>query len=276
MDEHIVEAMGKSKVVIKNGKVVEVDDPKIDYCPLFHEKRGIEKLNKNVVKENMEFRITDFGMCSPNRQLKMKDFLSFGISEILSTLLDEKAIDVVVMVCEGCGTVLITETSKIQGIGGRVSGLVKTSPIPEVIKRIGKENVLNIEDANINQYKGVQLAIVKGYKNIAVTLASGIGGEKLRQLEKDNQNVNIYLFSVHSTGVDHYEAENIFKYCDVVTACASKSIRSIGSKKAYLEVGNSIPIFAASENGKKFIEMRLKKIGKKNKKGKPNPPKPLI
>jgi hypothetical protein len=40
MDEHIIEAMGKSKIVIRNGKVVEVGDSKIDYCPLFHKHRG--------------------------------------------------------------------------------------------------------------------------------------------------------------------------------------------------------------------------------------------
>ncbi|MDR2623364.1 MAG: DUF2099 family protein [Methanobrevibacter sp.] len=276
MDEHVIEAMGKSKVVIKDGRVVEVDDPKIDYCPLFHKKRGIEKLDKAVVKENMEFRIADFGMCSHNRQLEMKDFLSFGISEILSTLLDEKVIDVVVMVCEGCGTVLVTEPSKVQGIGGRVSGLVKTSPIPEIIKKVGGENVLDIENVTIDQHKGTRLAITKGYKNIAVTVAGGTDGEKLKRLEKDNDDVNIYLFSVHSTGVDHDDAEDIFKYCDVTTSCASKSIRNTGSEKAYLEVGNSIPIFASSEKGKEFIEMRLNKINKKNEKGKPNPPKPLI
>ncbi|MDR3222601.1 MAG: DUF2099 family protein [Methanobrevibacter sp.] len=276
MDEHVVEAMGKTKILIRDGKVVEVGDPKIDYCPLFHKKRGIEKLNKDVVKENMEFRIADFGMCSPNRELDMKDFLSFGISEILSTILDEKLIDVVVMVCEGCGTVLITEPSKAQGIGGRVSGLVKTSPIPEIIEEIGQENILDVENATIDQYKGVKLAIDKGYKNIAVTIACGNDGEKLRELEKVNSDLNFYLFSVHSTGMDHDEVEDIFKHCDIVTACASKHIRDTGSKKACLEVGNSIPIFATSEDGKKFIEMRLNKIGKKNKNGEPNPPKPLI
>jgi putative methanogenesis marker protein 8 len=276
MDEHIVEAMGKTKVVIKEGKVIEISDPKIDYCPLFHKKRGIENFNKNIVKENMEFRIADFGMCTPNRQLDMNDFLSFGISEILSTLLEEKIIDVVVMVCEGCGTVLVTEPSKAQGIGGRVSGLVKTSPISEIIERIGEGNVLNIENATINQCKGVQLAIDKGYKNIAVTIAGGNDGEKLRQLENDIEDVNLYLFSVHSTGIDQTVAEDAIRYCDVVTSCASKYMRDVGFKKAHLAVGNSIPIFAASEDGKRFIELRLNKIGKKVEKGEQNPPKPLI
>jgi putative methanogenesis marker protein 8 len=215
-------------------------------------------------------------MCSPQRELEMKDFLSFGISEILSTLLDENEIEVVVMVCEGCGTILVTDSCKAQGIGGRVSGLSKTSPIPEIIERIGKENVLDWENASIDQLAGTQFAIDKGYKNIAVTVASGIDSKNLRELEKKNPDVNLYLFSVHSTGVSHDDGEEIFKHCDVVTACASSPIRKIGTEKALLEVGNSIPIFASTENGKKFIEMILEKINKKNKKGKPNPPKPLL
>ena len=87
----------------------------------------------------MQFRIDDFGMCTPDRQLRMKDFLSFGISEILSTLIEENAIDCAVMVCEGCGTLIVTESELVQGIGGRVSGLVKTSPIPELFDQLGAE-----------------------------------------------------------------------------------------------------------------------------------------
>ncbi|MDP3624888.1 MAG: DUF2099 family protein, partial [Methanobacteriaceae archaeon] len=93
MDEHVIEAMGKAKIIVKDGKVVDVGDPQIDYCPLFHKYRGIEKLDSESIKKNIEFRINDFGMCSPERNLKMKDFLSFGISETISTLLEEKIVD---------------------------------------------------------------------------------------------------------------------------------------------------------------------------------------
>lgn len=127
MSEHIVEAIGLSKVTIKDGKVIDVSEPKLNYCPLFHHHRGMEKITKEAIWDNIQFRIDDFGMCTPDRQLRMKDFLSFGISEILSTLIEENAIDCAVMVCEGCGTLIVTESELVQGIGGRVSGLVKTS-----------------------------------------------------------------------------------------------------------------------------------------------------
>ena len=78
-DQHVIEAMGKSKIVIKKGKITEVGEPEIEYCPLFEKYRGIKKLTKQSIRENIEFRMDDFGMCTSQRTLKMKDFLSFGI-----------------------------------------------------------------------------------------------------------------------------------------------------------------------------------------------------
>jgi len=280
MDEHIIEAMGKATVIIQDGKVIEVGEPKIEYCPLFHKHRGIEKLTKEKIKENMEFRIRDFGMCSPNRQIKMKDFLSFGISETLSTLLNEKLIDCAIMVCEGCGTVIVTDSEMAQGIGGRVSGLSKTSIIPEVIEKVGKENVLDEETAKINQIEGIELAVSYGYKNIAVTIVKGEDGKIIRNLEKEynakGKKINIYIFAVHSTGIDKKEAIKLFDYCDVVTACASKPVREIGEKIATKKVGESIPIYGATEKGKEFLELRVEKIGGMKPKKDPKLPKPLI
>ena len=153
MSEHIIEALGLSRIKIKDGKVIEVSEPEVEYCPLFDHHRGIKKLTPEVIAENIQFRIDDFGMCTPNRQLKMKDYLNFGISEIMSTLLDENMIDCVVMVLEGCGTLIVNEPELVQGIGGRVSGLVKTSPIPELIAKFDEELIVNPKIAEINQIK---------------------------------------------------------------------------------------------------------------------------
>ena len=284
MDEHIIEAMGKAVVKIQNGKVIEIGDPKIEYCPLFHKHRGIEKLTKEAIKENMEFRISDFGMCSSNRIIKMKDFLSFGISETLSTLLSENVIDCAIMVCEGCGTVIVENSEMAQGIGGRVSGLARTTIIPEVVEKVGKENVLNPEIAIIDQLAGIQLAIDKGHENIAVTIVEPEDAIAIRELEKEynekqeteKSKIRVYIFAVHSTGMGKEDAEELFKYCDVVTACASKPIRDIGEKIATKKVGESIPIYGATEKGKEFLELRVEKIGGVSPKKDPKLPNPLI
>lgn len=277
MSEHIIEALGKSQITINDGKVVDVTEPEVEYCPLFDHHRGIKKLTKEVIRENIQFRIDDFGMCTPNRQLRMKDFLSFGISEIMCTLLDENVIDSVVMVLEGCGTIIVTEPELVQGIGGRVSGLVKTSPIPELVPEIGEENIINPETAEIDQIKGIELAIAKGYKNIAVTVTLAEDADEIERLRAENPDINIYVFVVHTSKRTAEEARKLFDVCDVTTGCSSKHIREIGEKESIKTVGQSIPIFAHTENGKKFLEMRLEKIGgEKPKKDNPDLPYPLI
>lgn len=285
MDEHIIEALGKAKVVIKDGKVVEVGEPIIEFCPLFLDYRDIKTLNKDIIKENMQFRVDDFGMCKKNRQLKMKDFLAFGISETLCTLLREDIIDCAVMVCEGCGTVIVDSPELSQGVGGRVSGLVSTTPIPEVIETIGKNNVVDCENANINQIEGAKLAIKNGFNKIAITLAFPSDAIELRKLEReinektvnDEEIIKFYLFAVHTTGLSREESEIIFDYCDVVTSCASKHLRDIADERNSFAVGQSIPIFAATEIGEKFLKLRLDAIGgPKPKKANPKLPYPLI
>lgn len=277
MSEHIIEALGLSRIKIKDGKVIEVSEPEVEYCPLFDHHRGIKKLTPEVIAENIEFRIDDFGMCTPNRQLKMKDYLNFGISEIMSTLLDKNMIDCVVMVLEGCGTLIVNEPELVQGIGGRVSGLVKTSPIPELIAKFDEELIVNPEIAEINQIKGIELAIEHGFKNIAVTVALAEDAEKIKQLQNENPDINIYVFVVHTSKLSAHDARALFDVCDVATGCASKNMREIGETESVKIVGQSIPIFARTEMGKKFLEIRLDKIGgEKPKKDNPDLPHPLI
>lgn len=277
MSEHIIQALGLSQITIKDGKVVDVSEPEVEYCPLFDHHRGIKKLTKDVIEKNIQFRIDDFGMCTAKRQLRMKDFLSFGISEIMCTLLDKNVIDCVVMVLEGCGTIIVTEPELVQGIGGRVSGLVKTSPIPELISEIGAQNIVYPETAEIDQCKGIELAISKGFKNIAVTVALASDADKIKKLKEENPDINIYVFVVHTSKRTPEEARALFDICDVATGCSSKNMRKIGEAESIKTVGQSIPIFAHTEDGKRFLEMRLEKIGgEKPKKENPDLPYPLI
>ena len=277
MSEHIIEALGLSKITIKNGKVINVTEPEVEYCPLFHHHRGIEKLTKDEITKNIQYRIDDFGMCTPNRQIRMKDFLSFGISEIISTSLEKNELDSVVMVLEGCGTLIVTEPDLVQGIGGRVSGLYKTSPIPELINEIGEENIVNPQTAEINQIKGIELAIKQGYENIAVTITKASDAKTIAKLKQENPNINIYVFGVHTSKRTQQEARILFDNCDVITACSSKYVREIGEHENIKKVGQSIPIYARTENGKKFLELRLEKIGgEKPLKENPDLPYPLI
>lgn len=276
MDEHIIEALGKTRVRIKNGKVVEVGEPKIDYCPIFDKYRGIKEITAESVKGNVEFRINEFGMCTNERTMKMKDFLSFGVSETLSTLIGEGLIDCVVSVCEGCGTVILTDPELVQGTGGRVSGLVCTTPLKSIIKVVGPDNVLDPENASIDQINGTMKAINMGFKNIAVTIVSAEDALRLREIESKNKDVNIYIFAAHVTEMSKKDAETLFDNADVVTACASRYIREVGDERNIFKAGSSVPIYGVTENGKKFLKMRIDKIGGLKDKKNPKLPKPLI
>jgi len=276
MDEHVIEALGKTRVKVKDGKVVEVGEPKIEYCPIFDKYRGIMEFTPENVKDNIEFRIKDFGMCTEDRTIRMKDFLSFGISEILTTLIDEGEIDSVVSVCEGCGTVILTEPEIVQGTGGRVSGLLSTSPLCKVIKEIGIDNVLDPENALIDQIKGTLKAVEMGYKKIAVTIVSAADAKLLREIESENKGINVYIFAAHVSQISKDDAYIIFDNADVVTGCASKYIREIGGEKDFFKAGDSIPIYGVTDSGKRFLKMRIDKIGGLKQKKDAKIPKPLI
>jgi putative methanogenesis marker protein 8 len=262
MDEHIIEGLGRARIVVRDGKVAEVGEPLLTYCPIFDKHRGIKKIDRDIIAKNIQFRIDDFGMCTPNRVLSMKDFLSFGVSEIICTAIRQKKVDAAVLVCEGCGTLIVTDPDMVQGIGGRVSGLVSTTPIPALIDRVGKQHVLDPKTARIDQVDGVKKAIDMGFKNIAVSIIDGSTAKITKQLEKQHPGVNIYTFVVHVTGMPEKEAALVFEHADVATGCASKYIREAGAEKAICKVGDSIPIFGITPRGRELIEERIKFMGK--------------
>ena len=49
-DHHVIEALGKTKVVIENGEVVFVGEPLVEYCPLFDKIDNAKKLDKEYIK----------------------------------------------------------------------------------------------------------------------------------------------------------------------------------------------------------------------------------
>lgn len=260
-DKHVIEALGKTRVTIENGKITSIGESEIDYCPIFGKYHNIKKITKDEVRKNIEYRINDFGMCTKDRILRMGDMLSVGISEILRSNLELGNIDCVVGACEGCGTLIMTDADLVQGVGGRVSGLVSTTPIPEIIEQVGKDNVVNPETAELNPIKGLQLAIERGYKNIAVTILPSPMVKQLRKLEIP-VDVNIYIFVAHTTDSTLDEAKELFEYADIVTACASKNIIEYAQIKKPYYYGNAVPIYAVSENGRRLLDCRLNHINK--------------
>ena len=272
MGRHVMEALGKSRVVMEDGKVVEVSEPQVKYCPLFKKYRGIEELNRDTIRENMEFRMRKFGMCCENREIRLDNFLSFGVSELMCLALSKGYIDAVVTAADGCGTCVLTDPGIVQGMGGRISAIVETSPIAKVIEAIGPENVLDPETTPIDQRKGVEMAVAKGFRKIAVTVAFPDDAKFLRDTYGDR----LVIFAVHTTGITEEQAELYFDKCDVITACASRYVREVGARRATVQAGTKVPLYGATEFGKDVITLKLEELGRKPDHGLDESPDPLI
>lgn len=262
-DRHVIETLGKVKVVIEDGEITSVGSSEMKYCPMFHAMHGVEELNEEFIRKNINFRIEDFGMCTPNRVIEMDDAVTVGISEILKTNIEKGNIDCVVGACDGAGTLLMTNPRVVQGVGGRVSGLISTTPIDEVIKNLQEKDcvILNPQTAELNQLEGLKLALDKGYKNIAITILPSPMVEEIRNYPVDDD-VNVYIFVAHTTGVEPQEVKMLFNNADIVTACASKAISEYADKYEPYYYGVKVPIFCASEDGRKLLDVRLEKIEK--------------
>jgi len=271
-DRHVMEALGMTKVVIEDGKVVEVSEPLVDHCPLFFKNRGIDRFTRELVRQNVEFRIKDFGIFTEHRETRMKDFLNFGISELMSMCVSKGVLDCAVTVCDGSGTAVVDDPELVQGIGGRISGLVETSPIQSVIEAIGRERVIDPGSARIDQVAGARKAWDMGYRKIGVTVVKADEAALIRKEFGDN----VILFGVHTTGISEDDARTLLEHCDVVTACASKFIWKIGKEMEAMQIGSKVPIFAVSELGKGICSMRLQQINKRAKNGPDEPAVPLL
>jgi putative methanogenesis marker protein 8 len=256
-DEHILEAIGRCRVVIRNGEVIEVGEARITSCPLTKKfAYPITALDKESVKANIEHRIKAWGMCTPRREVfDTREFVGFGASELLSFGLSAGMIDAVVLACDGAGTVIVTKSALVQGIGGRMSGLVKTVPYGDVIRRIEENGGIVIDKvhAGLDQIAGVARAYEMGYKNVSVTVAIPAEAKKIRDCYPD-----VIIFGVHVTGLNHEEAEMLVSAADLVTSCASKTLREIAGKKALLQAGVAVPIFAITKKAKNLIIEKIR------------------
>ncbi len=259
MMAHVMEILGMTRVVVKDGKVVEVGEPQLEWCPLFEKARGIKRINSEEVRKNMEFRIRDFGLFTPQRKLEMDVFVGFGASEVMMTGLNRGMLDTTVTVCDGAGTVITANPRLVQGMGARISGLVETDPIPEVIKGIELRGgtVLDPLHASIDPVAGVEKTAQMGHRKIAVSVVDALTASRLRELERV-YDLDLSIIAAHTTGLTKENAAELLKYVDIVTGCASKSLRDI--IKPIAQVGTAVPLFAVTQKGKELLLERAKEV----------------
>lgn len=257
-----MELVGKTRVVVEDGKVVEVGEPALDWCPIFDKARGIKKITAEEVRKNTEFRIADFGLFTENRRLDgFDDFVGFGASEVMYSGLEHGLLDMTVTACDGAGTVLTANPSLVQGIGARMSGLVYTEPVSKTIEAIRERDgiVPDPEKATIDPARGVRIAYEAGSRKIAVTAASVDTAREIRTLEKELNDpaLTVIIIGVHTTGLKECEAVEFAQLVDICTLCASKPLRNI---TPVAQVGTAVPLTAFTQAGKELLLERAKYV----------------
>ncbi|WP_319507718.1 methanogenesis marker 8 protein [uncultured Methanolobus sp.] len=256
---HVMEILGKARVVVENGEVVEVSDPLISWCPIFEKARGITEITKEEIKKNMEFRIRDFGLFTSKRQLDMDVFVGFGASETMMTGLNRGLLDTTVTACDGAGSVISNNPNLVQGMGARISGLVETEPIDETINGISGRGgiVLDPSTAKLDPVAATRKAAELGYQKIAVTVVFPETAKQLRELESE-LGLELTIIGAHVTGIDRDFAQGLLNNVDIVTSCASKNIRDL--VKPLIQVGNAVPLFGLTQRGKELLLERAKEV----------------
>ena len=248
-----------ARVLVENGKVAVLTDPAVCSCPYVKAVYKIDKIDREAVKRIVEQKIRDYGYFTPNRCLKSDLIVPFGSSEMISSVMGD-LIDCAVVVCDGAGSVITWNPELVQGIGARMNGLIRTSPIKEVIERIKKEGGDVLEDPRIDQVEAVKKAVKMGFKRIAVTViglhARSIA--ELREVERKN-GISLCIFSTCNTLVKEEDLKYL-ELADVVCASASKIIIERIGPKALIQLGISIPVFILTEKGKRIALRYLEKV----------------
>lgn len=245
-----------SKVLIKNGDVKVLTEPRIVYCPMLEAFYGVKKVDREVVKNCVKMKIEGFGFCCKGRVFDPSMVVPYGSSEIISTCMKEGLLDCAVTVCEGAGTVISGNPQLVQEIGARLTGIMRTTPIEEIIEHIKSRGgiILNEGTAEIDQFNGVVKAVESGFKRIAVTVAhfNSKSIEHIRRFERENH-VQIAVFSVCNTCATEDDLERILAGADVVCASASRIIREKIGPEALMQLGVAIPVFALTRLGKNLL-----------------------
>ncbi len=251
-------------ISVSEGKVINVTEPSLAFCPLAshlykdfkREESGNKESIKLIIKSAIESKIKDYGFFTSQRNLLQQDAsIPYGASEMLMLALKKKIVDAAVVVCDGAGTVVTDSGEIVQGIGARMNSLLLTSPIKETklrLKKLGCKVVF--DNAFIDQAKGVEAAIESGYKKIAVTV-SGHDCDKLEALRnlESSGDIVLTILVVCTTGITQVKIKQIRRYADIVWSCASWDVRQEIGEIALLQISKQIPVFVLTRKGINFI-----------------------
>ena len=260
MAEHLVEMAG-ALVRVRDGRIEVLTDPKVRWCPLRASLYGIGEESKETVEAVLRGHIEELGMYGPHRVLELNERpVSFGASEMIADGMRGGLVDAAVVVCEGAGTIVAARPEVVAALGAHMTGLAKTEPIAEVQYGLRERGCILLDDlCTIDQAEGYKRALAAGYERIVVTITGKRAFEagEIRKLASASAcgqaGEGPVIFAVHNLCVSEEDARLLAETCDVVWSCASRPVRVIVGRRAKLQIGISIPVYALTDMGKRLV-----------------------
>ena len=260
MAEHMLEMAG-ALVRVRDGEIEVLTDPKVKWCPLRSGLYGHGVESRKTVESVLKRHIEELGMYGPHRVLELSDRpVSFGASEMIADAMRSGLVDAAVVVCEGAGTVVAARPEVVAALGAHMTGLVRTEPIEEVQSGLLERGCILLDDrGTIDQVEGYRRALAAGLERIVVTITGkrAFEAEEIRKLASASAcgqaGEGPVIFSVHNLDVSEDQAEVLTEACDVVWGCASREVREVVGKRAKLQIGISIPVYALTDRGKRLV-----------------------
>jgi len=252
-------------VRISEKGVSVLTEPTVEYCPLHESLYGTRSIDTQAVCRSVEKKISSYGFCCRNRAFDAEPIVAYGASEMMRVWLESGLMDCAVVVSEGAGTVITQNGKLVQSIGARLTGIIKTSPIREVIAEIEAKGgvVLDSATAKIDQVEGVRKALQLGFRRVAVSVASFQAGAigEIRSFESEN-NMDVLVFSVCNTCASEADLRHIAR-ADIACASASTVLRTKIGRRALLQIGVTIPVYALTGRGKRLVLAYLGEFSRK-------------
>jgi len=251
-----------SRVRISQSGVEVLTEPCVEYCPLHDALYGTKHIDREAVRKSVESKVSTVGFCCRERSFRSEPVVAYGASEMMQVWLRKGLIDCAVVVCEGTGTVITSNGELVQSIGARLTGIVKTSPVEEIIQRIKASDgvVLDEATARIDQLEGVKRAFDLGFRRVAASVAS-FQSKTISDIRKlrTRPDQDVLVFSVCNTCARRQDLKHIAN-ADIVCASASNLLRTVIGKKSLMQVGVTIPVYAVTKKGKKHILVYLEEL----------------
>jgi hypothetical protein len=130
---------------------------------------------------------------------------------MLAKALDDRTIEVAVVCLEGCGTSLISDPSLMRDVGTFIIGSSETAPNQDIISKVDPENILNPEDAKVDNIEGVCVAYDNGVHRVAVTT----GSVEDAQMMRDMFGSDLYVIGILD-GLQEKDEERARELMDII------------------------------------------------------------